>query len=261
MINHADPKTCLQQNQAGTSGDIRQYHDQNYGYDAPDPHETPGLRHPETPIPAKNYSPKTELQNNSQQITVTVETGKDNTRDAPKNAKSVSKTYHTLKDMISSRFKSKENNESEKEPEANLNNSEERKREPEPTRETPTRKVEQGIYGRPITQNRPDMQYSHNMANNMAYPSPSPHRLDFTMIYSHSVQMKIHPLKCYYFQFGTIQSKFSQKVIVPTEIHLWPNLLFLKNQMLCCPLEHEIFNKLMTQTKIMISSEMTYNWS
>lgn len=200
LINHADLKTCLQQNQAGTSGDIRQYHDQNYGYVM---HQTPtrpqGYDTPKPPIPAKNYSPKTELQNNSQQITVTVETGKDNTRDAPKNAKSVSKTYHTLKDMISSRFKSKENNESEKEPEANLNNSEERKREPEPTRETPTRKVEQGIYGRPITQNRPDMQYSHNMANNMAYPSPSPHRLDFTMIYSHSVQMTIHPLKCYYF--------------------------------------------------------------
>ncbi|KAI8432433.1 hypothetical protein MSG28_004827 [Choristoneura fumiferana] len=143
-------------------------------------HQTPtrpqGYDTPKPPIPAKNYSPKTDVQNNSQQITVTVETGKDNTRDAPKNAKSVSKTYHTLKDMISSRFKSKENNESEKEPEANLNNSEERKKEPEPTRETPTRKVEQGIYGRPITQNRPDMQYSHGMANNMAYPSPSPHR-------------------------------------------------------------------------------------
>ncbi|CAG9788423.1 unnamed protein product [Diatraea saccharalis] len=27
-----------------------------------------------------------------------------------------------------------------------------------------------------MPQNRPDLQYSHNMANNMAYPSPSPHR-------------------------------------------------------------------------------------
>ncbi|XP_063538465.1 uncharacterized protein LOC134747762 isoform X1 [Cydia strobilella] len=165
-------------NQAGTSGDIRQYHEQNYGYVMPNSTRPQGYDTPKPPVPAKNYSPKTE-QNNSQMITVTVETGKDNTRDAPKNAKSVSKTYHTLKDMISSRFKSKDNNENEKEPEVNLNNSEERKREPEPTRE-PARKEQ--IYGRPMTQNRPEiqnrpeMQYSHGMANNAAYQSPSPHR-------------------------------------------------------------------------------------
>lgn len=142
---------------------------------------------PKPPIPAKTYS-KIDTPNNSQLITVTVETGKDNTRDAPKSAKSVSKTYHTLKDMISSRFKSKDANDADKsnEQEPSLNNSEERKRpeierRPEPPeqvtpRENGPRKVEQGIYGRPMTQTRPEMQYSHGLANNMAYPSPSPHR-------------------------------------------------------------------------------------
>lgn len=133
---------------------------------------------PKPPIPAKTYTSKTDLSNNSQQITVTVETGKDNTRDAPKSNKSVSKTYHTLKDMISSRFKSKEGAE-EKNEEASLNNSEERKR-PEQEQSTPRdtgpRKMEQAIYGRPVPQNRPDMQYGHGITNNMAYPSPSPHR-------------------------------------------------------------------------------------
>ncbi|KAH9628730.1 hypothetical protein HF086_003684 [Spodoptera exigua] len=138
---------------------------------------------PKPPIPAKTYG-KVDTPSNSQLITVTVETGKDNTRDAPKSTKSVSKTYHTLKDMISSRFKSKDANDGEKnnEQEPSLNNSEERKRpeRPEPEQVTPRengpRKVEQGIYGRPMTQTRPEMQYSHGIANNMAYPSPSPHR-------------------------------------------------------------------------------------
>lgn len=132
---------------------------------------------PKPPIPAKNTY-KTETQNNSH-ITVTVETGKDSTRDAPKNNKSVSKTYHTLKDMISSRFKNKDSSESDKNnEEARLNNTEERKRpEPEqnPPRELP-KKPEQGIYGRPMPQNRPDMHMNHGMPNNITYHSPSPHR-------------------------------------------------------------------------------------
>ncbi|KAI5638191.1 hypothetical protein NE865_09137 [Phthorimaea operculella] len=170
--------------QAGTSGDnFRQYHE-TYGYAMHQ--QNPGARilgydTPKPPVPAKNTYPKTDTPNNSQQITVTVETGKDNTRDAPKSTKSVSKTYHTLKDMIS-------------------------KPEQVTPRETP-RKVEQ-IYGRPMPQNRPEMQarpeiqsrpemqtrpelqrperpeiqarpdvqYGHAMGNNMAYPSPSPHR-------------------------------------------------------------------------------------
>ncbi|XP_013135383.1 PREDICTED: uncharacterized protein LOC106100865 [Papilio polytes] len=178
--------THAENQQAGTSGDFRQYHDQNYSY-AMHQNQNQGAvarniqnyDSPKPPIPAKNYGTKADLQNNSHHITVTVETGKDNTRDAPKSTKSVSKTYHTLKDMISSRFKGKDSNDNEKTEEPSLNNIEERKR-PEPEqvtpRETPTRKVEQGIYGRPMPQARPDMQYSHGMANNMAYPSPSPHR-------------------------------------------------------------------------------------
>ncbi|CAH2041186.1 unnamed protein product, partial [Iphiclides podalirius] len=172
--------------QAGTSGDFRQYHDQNYSY-AMHQNQNQGAvarnvqnyDSPKPPIPTKNYGTKADAQNNSHHITVTVETGKDSTRDAPKSTKSVSKTYHTLKDMISSRFKNKESNDGEKSEEASLNNIEERKRpetEQVTPRETPTRKVEQGIYGRPMPQARPDMQYSHGMTNNIAYQSPSPHR-------------------------------------------------------------------------------------
>ncbi|KAG6456262.1 hypothetical protein O3G_MSEX009652 [Manduca sexta] len=161
------------ENQAGTSGDFRQYHE-NYAYNMHQNQRNPTYDSPKPPIPAKTYGANPD----SKQITVTVETGKDNTRDAPKSNKSVSKTYHTLKDMISSRFKSKENSD-EKNEEPSLNNSEERKR-PEPEQVTPrdtgARKMEQGIYGRPVLQNRPEMQYGHGMANNLAYPSPSPHR-------------------------------------------------------------------------------------
>ncbi|XP_053608523.1 uncharacterized protein LOC128674166 isoform X2 [Plodia interpunctella] len=169
-------------NQAGTSGDFRQYHE-NYSYAL---HQNqsqgaisrnPQYDTPKPPIPAKNYGTK-DSPNNSQLITVTVETGKDSTKDAPKSNKSVSKTYHTLKDMISSRFKSKDSADNEKIDEPGLNNSEERKR-PEPEQTTPrevVRKVEQAIYGRPVQQTRPEMQYGHAVANNMVYPSPSPHR-------------------------------------------------------------------------------------
>ncbi|XP_061376773.1 uncharacterized protein LOC116770628 isoform X2 [Danaus plexippus] len=176
--------THTENQQAGPSGDFRQY-EQNYGYamhQNVNPNQGAVARNiqnydsPKPPVPAKNtYKPE---QNNSH-ITVTVETGKDNTKDAPKSNKSVSKTYHTLKDMISSRFKNKDGNDAEKNnEEARLNNNEERKKpdqEPVTPRETP-RKVEQGIYGRPMPQNRPDMQYNQGMPNNMAYHSPSPHR-------------------------------------------------------------------------------------
>lgn len=180
------------QQQAGTSADanFRQYQNQ-YSYTMQNqgaiPRNHQGYESsPKPPVPAKNsslYTEKADAPNNSQSITVTIETGKDNTRDAPKSAKSVSKTYHTLKDMISSRFKSKDNAEIEKsvEPEQGLNNSEERKARPDNEAVTPRenvpRKMEpHGIYARPMAQNRPDMQYSHSLANNMAYPSPSPHR-------------------------------------------------------------------------------------
>ncbi|XP_050344495.1 uncharacterized protein LOC126769650 [Nymphalis io] len=177
--------THAENQQAGPSGDFRQY-EQNYGYTMnqnQNPNQGAVARNvqnydsPKPPIPAKNAY-KTDTQNNSHNITVTVETGKDSTRDAPKSNKSVSKTYHTLKDMISSRFKKDGNDGEKNNDEARLNNIEERKR-PEPEQVTPRetpRKVEQGIYGRPMPQNRPDMQYGHGMPNNMAYPSPSPHR-------------------------------------------------------------------------------------
>lgn len=176
--------------QAGPSNDpnFRQYHDQNYSYaiqnqGAIPRNHTAYETSPKPPIPAKNttlYAPKNDA-NNSQSITVTVETGKDSTRDAPKSAKSVSKTYHTLKDMISSKFKGKESNEPEKTNETEgLNNSDERKARTEEgatPRDNGVRKMhEQAIYGRPMPQNRPDMQYNHGLPNNMAYPSPSPHR-------------------------------------------------------------------------------------
>ncbi|CAB3255993.1 unnamed protein product [Arctia plantaginis] len=199
--------THAENQQAGTSAEFRQYHDQ-YGYNVNQnqgavPRNIQNYDSPKPPIPAKTYG-KVDTPNNSQLITVTVETGKDNTRDAPKSAKSVSKTYHTLKDMISSRFKSKDANDGDKsnEQEPGLNNSEERKRpeierRPEPPeqvtpRENGPRKVEQGIYGRPMTQTRPEMQYSHGLTNNMAYPSPSPHRQLMQQQMVHS-QMMMSP--------------------------------------------------------------------
>ncbi|XP_048483230.1 uncharacterized protein LOC105385269 isoform X3 [Plutella xylostella] len=178
--------TQAENQQAGPSADFRQYQE-TYGYamnQGAVPRNHPGYEpSPKPPVPAKNtaiYGQKPETPNNSQSITVTVETGKDNTRDAPKSAKSVSKTYNTLKDMISSRFKNKDSGDSEKQSESApaLNNSEERKKSEEPVtpRNSEGRKLEQGIYGRPIPQSRPDAQYSHP-PNNMAYPSPSTHRL------------------------------------------------------------------------------------
>ncbi|XP_052742040.1 uncharacterized protein LOC112047533 [Bicyclus anynana] len=172
--------THAENQQAGPSADFRQY--EQYGYamhqNQTIPNQGAVARNiqnydsPKPPIPAKNtYKPEPN------HITVTVETGKDNTRDAPKSNNSVSKTYNTLKDMISSRFKNKDGTDSEKNEEARLNNTEERKR-PESEQATPREmpRKEQGIYGRPMPQSRPEMQYSHGMANNMAYPSPSPHR-------------------------------------------------------------------------------------
>lgn len=180
----------MQNQQAGPSSDFRQY-EQNYGYSI-HPNQSPNANQgavarniqnydsPKPPVPAKNtYKPE---QNSH--ITVTVETGKDSTRDAPKSNNSVSKTYNTLKDMISSRFKNKDGVDTEKTEEARLNNNsiEERKRsEPEQVTPREVQRKEQGIYGRPMPQTRPEMQYSHpnhagGMPNNMAYPSPSPHR-------------------------------------------------------------------------------------
>lgn len=99
---------------------------------------------------------------NNQIVSVTIETQKDAQKDA-KNAKSMTKTYHTIKDMISSRFKGKDNDgPTEKSEESGLNNVTEELRKsirsvdklPDETEDSRLLKKpagEQGIYGKPRT--------------------------------------------------------------------------------------------------------------
>lgn len=61
------------------------------------------------------------MQNNQQAI-AQVENGKDNIQKEYKSSKSVTKTYHTIKDLISNRFKSGKDNGEDKIEEAGLNN-------------------------------------------------------------------------------------------------------------------------------------------
>lgn len=58
---------------------------------------------------------------NNQVVSVTIENQKEQQKDG-KNSKSMTKTYHTIKDMISSRFKGKDEMNGDKNEEAGLNN-------------------------------------------------------------------------------------------------------------------------------------------
>lgn len=109
---------------------------------------------------------------NSQSVAVTIEHSKDSQKDGQKNTKSMTKTYHTLKDMISSRFKSgKDNLDGDKVEELGLNNvtdemrksvrSVDRLNEEMDDRNSGNNIMkksagEQGIYGKPRTDQRTD---------------------------------------------------------------------------------------------------------
>lgn len=109
------------------------------------------------------YQQQEETTTNNQLVSVTIETQKDLQKDGAKNAKSMTKTYHTLKDMISSRFKGKDNENGDKIEEPGLNNVAEELRksvrsvdrlteESEDSRMMKKPAGEQGIYGKPRTE-------------------------------------------------------------------------------------------------------------
>lgn len=101
-------------------------------------------------------------QNNSQQISVQIEQTKEQTKDK----KSMTKTYHTIKDIISSRFKSNKDSTEEKPEEPGLNNiAEELRRSQRNIGEEQEKKTsgEQNIYGKPrIDQNISHQQHQYN---------------------------------------------------------------------------------------------------
>lgn len=77
---------------------------------------------PSKPAP-RPYTQSEEYSNNNQVISVQIEpNGKDNNqKETPKSSKGMTKTYHTLKDMISSKFKSSKEQD-ERNEEVGLNN-------------------------------------------------------------------------------------------------------------------------------------------
>ncbi|KAF5294989.1 hypothetical protein FQA39_LY13299 [Lamprigera yunnana] len=76
------------------------------------------------PSPApRQYQQTDESQSTSQNVTITVDGIKDNTqKDTSKSNKTVTKTYHTIKDLISNRFRSGKDNSDDKIEETGLNN-------------------------------------------------------------------------------------------------------------------------------------------
>lgn len=101
-------------------------------------------------------------------------------KEAKSTSKAMTKTYHTLKDMISSRFKGKDSNESDSkanDAEAGLNNvTDELRKSMRAEQEANNREVarktqpDQSIYGRPVPQQR-DLQYNRHMVQ-MHHGSP-----------------------------------------------------------------------------------------
>ncbi|XP_015834407.1 uncharacterized protein LOC100141693 isoform X2 [Tribolium castaneum] len=104
--------------------------------------------------------PEDFSQSNSQQVTVQIEQPKEQ-----KDKKSMTKTYHTIKDIISSRFKSSKDNTEEKSEEPGLNNVAEELRRSQRNigEEQQEKKTEQNIYGKPrIDPNISHQQHQYN---------------------------------------------------------------------------------------------------
>ncbi|XP_068907439.1 uncharacterized protein [Tenebrio molitor] len=119
----------------------------------------------DAPKPAPRPYQEDFPQNNSQQVSVQIEQSKE---PASKDKKSMTKTYHTIKDIISSRFKSNKDNLEEKPEEPGLNNvTEELRRSQRNIGEEQTEKKssggEQGIYGKPrVDPNISHQQHQYN---------------------------------------------------------------------------------------------------
>lgn len=106
-----------------------------------------------------------EIGSHSQSVNIQMEPNKEtNQKDSNnKNSKSMTKTYHTIKDIISSRFKSNKDNDDKSE-EVGLNNCESMRKSGRSIDDREKQTVrEQGIYGRPRTdQNIAHQQHQYN---------------------------------------------------------------------------------------------------
>ncbi|KRT81149.1 Sterile alpha motif containing protein, partial [Oryctes borbonicus] len=100
------------------------------------------------------------------QTIVQIETGRDAQKDSNKNGKGMTKTYHTIKDIISSKFKSNKDAADDKCEESGLNNvaDEMKKRLGEDTddRKKAAGSTEQNIYGKPRTDGLSIQQHQYN---------------------------------------------------------------------------------------------------
>lgn len=121
-----------------------------------------GISRDEAKQTSRTYQPQEETNGNNQLVSVQIETQKESQKEGNKNTKSMTKTYHTLKDMISSRFKGKDTENGDKTEESGLNNVAEELRksirsvdriteESEESRMIKKPAGEQGIYGKPRT--------------------------------------------------------------------------------------------------------------
>ncbi|RZC35401.1 uncharacterized protein BDFB_006355 [Asbolus verrucosus] len=121
----------------------------------------------EAPKPTPRPYQEDFSQNNSQQVAVQIEPTKEI---SSKDKKSMTKTYHTIKDIISSRFKSNKDNAEEKAEEPGLNNvTEELRRSQRNIGEEQTESTkktsggDQSIYGKPrIDQSISHQQHQYN---------------------------------------------------------------------------------------------------
>lgn len=139
--------------------------------------------------------------------------GQPTSGDTPKDkeskstSKAMTKTYHTLKDMISSRFKGKDSNDPDSkanDPEAGLNNVTDELRksmrdraeqEANNASSSSSREMgiktagEQGIYGRPVPQQR-DIQYNRHLAQ-LHHGAPMPNNNAVPTQYQGQIQQQI----------------------------------------------------------------------
>lgn len=161
-----------------------------------------------------------ETNPNNQLVSVQIETQKESQKDSAKNTKSMTKTYHTLKDMISSRFKGKDMENGEKGEESGLNNVTEELRksvrsvdritdESEDTRRKP---AEQGIYGKPRT----DQQRQDGLSLQQQYTQ---HVIQQQMIHNQQIQQIQYQQtqfknQSYAGQIQIVQSR-SQEMLAP----------------------------------------------
>lgn len=110
----------------------------------------------------RTYQQAEEFTGSSQSVSVQIEAVKDAPKDGPKNSKTMTKTYHTIKDIISGRFKSNKESDDKGEDQG-LNNMTEETRKSGRSMDELEKKTagEQGIYGKPRTEQNMTLQQHH----------------------------------------------------------------------------------------------------